>query len=107
MSTVQISFWQSNEAGYLKYLTSERRLFAWCLVHQGSVSWPDATAAAEQFYPYESATEPYRGLIFHDEAWHLAMLQLFGERYWTVHPELESPSAKYRAEASRLQQSAA
>ncbi|WP_406673847.1 hypothetical protein WBK31_35620 [Nonomuraea sp. N2-4H] len=41
--------------------------------------------------------EPYRGLVFHDEAWHWAMLGIYGERYWVAHPELADPPPEYRA----------
>jgi hypothetical protein len=54
---------------------------------------------AEQFYAYEAPGDPMRGLVFHDEAWHWAMLRLFGDRYWVARPDLERPSSEYRAES--------
>jgi hypothetical protein len=80
-------------------LEHERHLFAWCLSSLGGKSPSEAQAAAEAFYAYEPATEPYRGLVFHDEAWHWAMLQIVGPQYWFTQPELEKPSAAYRHEA--------
>jgi hypothetical protein len=103
MSHEQTSPWCADEKGYVGYLNAERHLFAWCLVTHGSFSWRDAKSQAEQFYRFEPASEPYRGLVFHDEGWHWAMLKLFGERYWLARPDLESPSADYRAESRRFE----
>ena len=101
MREEQTSPWDEKE--YAEYLDHERHLFAWCLVVYGGISQPVARSQAEEFYRYESATtEPLRGLVFHDEAWHWAMLKIFGEQYWQARPELESPSADYRAESQRL-----
>jgi hypothetical protein len=94
--------WCAGEKAYLEYLACETHMFAWCLITHGGIPLSAARAEAEQFYAYESATEPFRGIIFHDEAWHWAMLKLFGERYWMSHPELESPSTDYRVESHRL-----
>jgi hypothetical protein len=56
-----------------------------------------ADPATLERYPYESSDEPNRGLIFHDEAWHWAMLRIYGDAYAGDHPELAQPSAEYRA----------
>ncbi|KAB0551313.1 hypothetical protein F7R01_01010 [Pseudomonas argentinensis] len=90
-----------SEEEYAAYLGNERHLFAWCLVKYGAVAPAQAQIAAKIRYPYESADEPHRGLIFHDEAWHWAMLHLFGESYCHTQPDLESPSPEYRSEVSR------
>jgi len=95
-----------DEKEYVEYLDHERHLFAWCLSIYGGISQADARARAEELYRYESAaTGPLRGLVFHDEAWHWAMLKIFGEQYWQARPELESPSVDYRAESQRYEQS--
>ena len=105
MAHQEHSPWSEEE--YTEYLAYERHMFAWCLVIHGNISWPDALLQAEQRYPYESAREPYRGMIFHDEAWHYAMLRLFGDQYWLDRPELGSPSDEYRGESKRYEQSKA
>jgi hypothetical protein len=48
-------------------------------------------------YPYEASDAPYRGLVFHDVAWHWAMLKIHQDPYWLAHPELASPPAEYNA----------
>jgi hypothetical protein len=92
-----------DESAYVENLDHERHLLTWCLVRYGGMALPIARSQAEAFYRYESA-EP-RGLVFHDEAWHWAMLKLLGEQYWLVHPELANPSADDRAESRRYEQS--
>jgi hypothetical protein len=94
--------WCRDEAGYVAHLANERSLYAWCLVHHGSFSPEEAMNEATAFYAYEPADHPYRGLIFHAEAWHYAMVKLFGARYWLTHSDYQSASADYHAEARRL-----
>lgn len=103
MRQEQTSPWDEKE--YARYLNHERHMFAWCLVVHGGVSEPLSRSQATEFYPFESATEPQRGLVFHDEAWHWAMLRVFGEQYWQTRLELEQASADYRAESERYEQS--
>jgi hypothetical protein len=93
---------QSDESEYLESLNYDRHMFAWCLVAFGKVPGPIARSRAEAFYPYESTTAELRGLVFHDEAWHWAMLQILGEQYWRERPELKYPSADYQAESQRI-----
>lgn len=88
------------EAEYLANLGDERRSFAWALCNYGGFSAADAHAEALAFYPYEEPGTSYRGLIFHDEAWHWAMLRIHGEGYWRTHPELEQPPREYRDASS-------
>ncbi|MGW6691894.1 hypothetical protein [Streptomyces sp. NPDC054961] len=57
----------------------------------------EAGEAALERYPYEPAEATNRGLIFHDEAWHRAMLAIHGDRYEADHPELVHPSPDYLA----------
>jgi hypothetical protein len=104
MPREQTSPWVERE--YVEYLDHERHLFAWCLSIYGGLSQPVALARAEDFYRYEpAAIGPLRGLVFHDEAWHWAMIELFGQQYWQARPELESPPADYRAESQRYERS--
>ena len=85
------------EAEYAAYLADERRRYAWVMWRHGGLSPAAARAAALEWYAHEPADAPYRGLVFHDEAWHWAMLALHGARYPEDHPELAVPSAAYRA----------
>jgi len=84
-----------NESEYKDYLITERRGYAWVLVKYGNRTEVEAIKEAEEFYNYEPKHKEFRGLIFHDEAWHWAMRKIFGERYWVSHPELEQPSVEY------------
>jgi hypothetical protein len=93
MTDFSISPW--NEDEYISYLSSERRLYAWCMINYGKLSEEDAQCVANAFYTYEPSSEPYRGLVFHEEAWHWAMLRIFGASYWISSPELETPSVDY------------
>ena len=90
-----LSTWSEDE--YVAYLTSERRRFAWVMRRYGGLTAVQADAAALERYPYEASDTPYRGLVFHDEAWHWAMLKIHQDRYWLTHPELASPPAEYNA----------
>ena len=91
----------SDEAGYTRYLESERRLFAWCLVRFGGHSSQVAESKALERYPYESPTEPYRGIMFHNLAWDWAMIELFGDGYWQRRPELATQWKEWRQEYER------
>lgn len=86
-----------NEDEYTAYLGAERRRFAWVMVRHGGLSPDQAEAAALKHYPYEASDAKYRELVFHDRAWHWAMLTIHGDQYWIKHPELEQPSAEYMA----------
>lgn len=86
-----------DEAEYLDCVQSERRGYAWVMQHHGGLAPKEARKAALERYPYEPPGAPYRGLIFHDEAWHWAMLAIHGDRYVAEHPELADPSPEYRA----------
>ncbi|MEU9581123.1 hypothetical protein [Streptomyces chilikensis] len=85
-----------SEAEYLDCLRTERRGYAWAMRHHGGLTPAEAAAAALERYPYEPDDAPYRGLIFHDEAWHWAMLAIHGNRYVVEHPELVEPPPEYR-----------
>lgn len=85
------------EAEYRDLLRSERRAYAWVMRRHGGMSLPESWAAALDRYPYEPAETPYRGLVFHDEAWHWAMSRLHGSRYPVERPELAVPPPEYEA----------
>lgn len=40
-----------------------------------------------------------RGSLFHDSAWHWAMLHVVGEQYWQRRPDLAHESEGFREEA--------
>ncbi|EFL19581.1 hypothetical protein [Streptomyces sp. C] len=86
-----------SEAEYLKCLEAERRGYAWVMEHHGGLTPKEAEEAALEWYRYEPAGDPYRGLVFHDESWHWAMLAVHGHRYTVEHPELAYPSPGYLA----------
>lgn len=89
----------SRESEYLAYLQHERHMYAWCMQKHGRRDQEAALAAAHSFYQYEPPS-PLRGLVFHDEAWHWAMLELHGDTYWKLDPSLETPGAEYRKESA-------
>ena len=89
---------QWDEAEYGRYLDVERHMFAWCLVQFGGVDPTAASVRAEQRYPFEVPGTRNRGIIFHDLAWHYAMLELHGNMYWKARPDLERAPAEYEAE---------
>lgn len=86
-----------SEEEYVDYLAGERRCFAWVMRRHGGLTEIQAEAAALERYPYQANDEPYRGLVFHDEAWHWAMRKIYGDSYVVQHPKLVEPSAEYRA----------
>ena len=94
--------WCQNEKEYCAYLAHERHMFAWCLSEIGGFTSDEAHHSALKRYPYEPPGDEYRGLIFHDEAWHYAMWHLHGEQYWASGRASSSPSIDYRAESDRL-----
>jgi hypothetical protein len=94
---VELAAEDGGEGEYLEYLRDERARYAWVLRTHGGVPAAEADEAAERRYPYEPPDAPFRGLIFHDEAWHWAMLELEGEDYTVRRPELIAPSEAYCA----------
>ncbi|MBH5335728.1 hypothetical protein IHE55_13345 [Streptomyces pactum] len=85
------------EEEYVSYLAAERRAYAWVMRRYGGLTATAAGVAAVEWYPYEPPDAPYRGLVFHDEAWHWAMSAIHGDLYMVDHPELAFPCAEYRA----------
>ncbi len=87
------------ETDYLRRLDHERHMFVWCLARYGGLSPEAAAEQAAGFYAYHSPDDEHRSLVFHDEAWHWAMLQVRGAHYWKTHPQLASAGVDYRLEA--------
>jgi hypothetical protein len=87
--------WSEDE--YVQYLRDERRRYGWVMQRHGGLDAVQAEIAAAKRYPFEASDAPYRGLVFHDEAWHWAMLAIHGTAYWISHPHLAEPPAEYRA----------
>lgn len=79
-------------------------MYAWCLRTVGHVEPRQARDLARKCYPFEAPTQEYRGLVFHDEAWHWAMLQIIGEEYWQARPDLEHPSSEYQEASAEFVQ---
>ncbi|MEU4422296.1 hypothetical protein AB0F81_16850 [Actinoplanes sp. NPDC024001] len=86
-----------SEEEYVQYLRDERRRYGWVMQRFGGLVAFQAEMAAEQRYPFEASDAPYRGLMFHDEAWCWAMREIHGDQYWVSHPDLVEPPAEYRA----------
>lgn len=87
----------SEEQQYLQQLEHERYMFSWCFMTYVAMPEDIAKAKAAAFYPYQAPDEPHRELVFHDEAWHWAMLEIVGKQYWLSKPEYQTPSAQYTA----------
>jgi hypothetical protein len=86
------------ESEYVEYLEGERRRFAWVMRRYGGLTAAEADAAAQEQYPYQPSDAPFRGFVFHDEAWRWAQLKIHhGALYWVDHPELIDPPAEYNA----------
>lgn len=80
-----------------------RHLFAWCLIHYGQVPPESAREQAREFYPDQTPGCRYeREMLFHDEAWHWAMLRVVGDFYWIERPELAGASLEYDTESDAL-----
>lgn len=85
------------EEEYVAYLAQERRAYAWVMRRYGGLTATRAGVEAVEHYPYEPADAPFRGLVFHDEAWHWAMSRIHGDRYMVDRPELAAPCEEYLA----------
>ncbi|MEV0856933.1 hypothetical protein [Nocardia fluminea] len=84
-----------DEDNYVETLEAERRRHAWVLQKYGGKTPAEAEAETVEFYRYEEPDTPCRGLVFHDESWHWAMLGIHGDYYWRTHPHLAQPCAEY------------
>jgi hypothetical protein len=94
-----------DEAEYTRYLDNERRLYALALADYGGIAPDQAEREALERYPYEPPGAPHRGLIFHDLAWHWAMIRLHGHGYWRRRPELQAMPEAFRLVSERLHSS--
>ena len=94
--------WWPDEDEYRRYLDNERWLFALALSDYGGISPEQAEREALERYPYEPPDTLYRGIIFHDLAWHRAMIRLHGHMYWVSRPELQRMPEAHRLESERL-----
>jgi hypothetical protein len=90
------------EADYRQRLHVERHMYAWTLVHTAGVEEAGAATRAEERYKLLPASDRYREMIFHDEAWHIAMLDLHGNCYWHREPGLEKSPEAYQQELKRV-----
>ena len=88
------SAWTEEE--YREYLETERRLFAWTLTNYSDTTAAEAERKANEFYEYEPCSKKMRSLVFHDEAWHWAMISIHGGGYWHAHPEHWPPPPEYQ-----------
>ncbi|MDO5106560.1 hypothetical protein [Capnocytophaga sp.] len=84
------------ETEYAQSLDELRYLFAWVLIRYGKFSPEKARIETLTKFPYESDNQPFRDLIFHEEAWHWAMLFLHGEGYWEAFPQYVQIPDDYR-----------
>ncbi|GAA5068016.1 hypothetical protein [Nocardia callitridis] len=84
-----------SEDEYLETLGKERRRYAWVLERYLGKTAAAAHAEALRFYEYEPPDVANRGLVFHNDAWHWALLGLPGGSYWQTHPEWERPGDEY------------
>lgn len=98
MKEVSAECWSEEE--YNECLLHERHMYAWCLIRYSGMSVQEAQARAETFYQYQAPGTPYRGLLFHDEAWHWAMLKVFGDGYWQNKPDYAKPTKEYEEVSS-------
>jgi len=86
-----------DEEEYAECLAGERRRFAWVMRRYGGLTPAQAESAAVKRYPYQARGVPFRGLIFHHQAWTWAMREIYGHFYGREHPDLVLPSAEYWA----------
>lgn len=87
----------TDEEEYTQYLREERERYAWVMRVYGGLGPEQAVEAAVQRYPYDPPGTRFRRMIFHDEAWHWAMLAIEGEDYPQRRPDLVQPPVEYRA----------
>lgn len=91
-----------DETDYCKTLEHGRKMYAWCLVQLNGIDAAEAKARAEKRYPYQAPGTPYRGIIFHEDSFHIAMLDTHGNCYWVNKPELLEHKRAFDEESERL-----
>jgi len=89
------------EEEYLSSLNEQRHMYEWCMKNVGGLSIIEVKLEADKLYYYEPPEEEHRWLVFHEDAWHWAMLKLNGEQYWVSNPELKSETKEYVQEYKR------
>ncbi len=90
------------EAEYIIYLLHERRLYAWCLINYGQMQVHESYQEASKLYQYYPFDQEDREDVFQEEAWHWAMVKLFGNDYASKHPQLADPPYQYSQESDRI-----
>ena len=94
---------EQTEAEYQVLLVQQGHMYEWCLKNIGNLSEKDARKEAKEFYKYEPVSEKLRWLVFHEDAWHWAMLKIKGENWWVDFPELKEANAEYNREWERFE----
>ncbi|HSH96323.1 MAG TPA: hypothetical protein VK968_19405 [Roseimicrobium sp.] len=89
------------DAEYVAILTQERHMYAWTLVTFGAFRTEDAESHALQHYPYDPVGQN-NPFLFHERAWHYAMIELHGSTFWTTKPEILHAPAAYFEEEERF-----
>ncbi|MCL6416272.1 hypothetical protein MIB92_11465 [Aestuariirhabdus sp. Z084] len=91
------------EEEYLSQLKQQRHMFEWCLLNIGVYSQDEIESASKRLFSYKPESDEYRWLVFHDDAWHWAMLEIKGEGYWREYPNLKDESLEYKQEWERYE----
>jgi hypothetical protein len=97
---------EQTEEKYLVLLKHQRHMYKWCLQNIGNLPEGDARKEAETFYKYEPVEEKHRWIVFHEDAWHWAMLKLKGENWWLDFPELKEANTEYNMEWKKFENAA-
>ncbi len=87
-----------NNSYYSEQIRIEKHMYKWCLIKYGSLNHELADKQANDFYNFESEDNEYKYIVFHEEAWHWAMIKIHGENYWIVDPSLKSIPSEYKDE---------
>jgi hypothetical protein len=87
---------------YCRRMSAERHMYAWTLVHAAGTERSAAEDRASQKYRLRPPGPHATDMRLHEEAWHLAMLDLHGNCYWHRQPGLERAPAAYQQEFNRV-----
>lgn len=68
----------------------------------GQVDVAEAYRKALAFYPYHALSEGEREAVFGEDAWHWAMVSLFGETFPEQRPDLYQAPEEYFQESDRI-----
>lgn len=91
------------EEEYLNQLKQQRHMFEWCLLNVGEYSRDKIKSVSNRLFSYKPESDEYRWLVFHEDAWHWAMLEIKGEGYWCKYPNLKDPSLEYEQECEHYE----